>query len=131
MQQYFGKSKDNNKIYLLEEDINHIKNVMRLKEHDNILVVFDNVRYLCELNNDFKSVSIMSIDEENRKQNEYIVYIPLVPEEKMNLVLQKGTELGVTKFIPVEFENCKFKLKEKDKEKKLNRWKMCVLSRRC
>lgn len=126
MQQYFGEKKDKNKIYLFDEDINHIKNVMRLKVKEELLIVFDNTRYLCSLNDDYKSTEIIQELETNKNKNEYIVYIPLTVEEKMDLVFQKGTELGVTKFIPVEFENCKFKIKDNIKDKKLNRWRKIV-----
>ena len=40
----------------------------------------------------------------------------------MELVIQKSVELGVFDITPVEMKRCIVKLKEKDKEKKLQRW---------
>ena len=39
MQQYFGKNKKENTIFLNSEDLNHIKNVMRMKENDKVIFV--------------------------------------------------------------------------------------------
>lgn len=41
MQQYFGKEKHDNTIYLNSEDLNHIKNVMRMKENDEVIVAYE------------------------------------------------------------------------------------------
>ena len=41
MQQYFAHSKDKNTLFLNDDDLNHIKNVMRMKENDEIIVVYD------------------------------------------------------------------------------------------
>ena len=40
MQQYFGVSKKDNNIMLNTNDLNHIKNVMRMKENDKVIVVY-------------------------------------------------------------------------------------------
>jgi len=52
--------------------------------------------------------------------------IPLLKENKIDLILQKATELGVSKIIPVIMERSIIKL-EKDREnKKIERWnKIC------
>lgn len=121
MQQYFSNKKENNTLYLNDADLNHIKNVMRMKENDEVLVVHNNTSFVCSLNKDLLSAEIKSIYKENQER-EIIAYIPIVQEEKMSFVIEKGTEMGVTKFIPVEFERCKFKLKNEQKEKKLIRW---------
>lgn len=40
----------------------------------------------------------------------------------MELIIQKGTELGVKDFTPVNFERCIVKLVGKDENKKIDRW---------
>ena len=122
MQQYFGKSKNNNIIYLNEYDLNHIKNVMRMKENDKVIVVFDNISYLCKLNKDLLSVNIESIFKENSECNDFKVYVPLLNDEKMSYIFKHGTELGVTEFEVVMYNHCKYKLSKKDYDKKLIRW---------
>lgn len=126
MQQYFGVKKDGKKLILNSEDFNHIKNVMRMKENDKVIVNYDGISYICSLNKDLLSCEIDSVFKQSNNKGRIIAYVPLLQEEKMSLVLQKGTELGVDEFIVVYFEHCKFKLPKKDYEKKLLRWNKIV-----
>lgn len=126
MQQYFGVKKDRKKLILNSEDFNHIKNVMRMKENDKVIVNYDGISYICSLNKDLLSCEIDSVFKQSNNKGRIIAYVPLLQEEKMSLVLQKGTELGVDEFIVVYFEHCKFKLPKKDYEKKLLRWNKIV-----
>lgn len=128
MKQYFAERKDKNVLYFNHVDINHIKNVLRSKEDDLIYVIYDNKRYVCKLDKSLLSASIIKEEDDTHLHNEIIFYIPITTEEKMDLVLQKGTELGVTHFIPTEYEHCKFKLNDSQKEKKLIRWEKIVKS---
>lgn len=122
MQQYFAVNKKNNTLELNKNDLNHIKNVMRMKSGTEIIVVYDKESYICTLNNDLISADIKEIFKETTIRKEFLVYTPLLSEEKMSFILQHGTELGITKFIVVQYNHCKYKLKQKDFEKKLTRW---------
>ena len=42
--------------------------------------------------------------------------------EKMEWIIQKAVELGVYDIVPVEMKRCVVKLKEKDVDKKIQRW---------
>ena len=122
MQQYFGTSKKDNIIKLNSNDFNHIKNVMRMKVNTKIIVVYEDISYICTLNNDLESATIEIIFKEKNNTNEFLAYIPLLSEEKMSFILQHGTELGISKFIVVQYNHCKYKLKQNDFDKKLIRW---------
>lgn len=122
MQQYFGISKKDNNITLNTNDLNHIKNVMRMKENDKIIVVYGDKSYICSLNKDLMSASINEIFKEYKEKNNFRVYVPLLSEEKMSFILQHGTELGITEFVVVMYSHCKYKLPKKDFDKKLQRW---------
>lgn len=127
MQQYFGKSKKGNIINLNKKDFNHIKNVMRMKGSEEVFVVMDNKRYLCSMNEDLKSVTIKEELQTKMKNKEILLYVPFLQDEKMSLIFQKGTELGVTKFIVVDFEHSKYKLDDEHKAKKLERWNKIIV----
>ncbi len=127
MQQYFGESKNGNTINLNKKDFNHIKNVMRMKASEEVFVVMDNKRYLCSMNEDLKSVTIKEELQTKMKNKEIVLYVPFLQDEKMSLIFQKGTELGVTKFIVVDFEHSKYKLDEEHKNKKLERWNKIIV----
>lgn len=126
MQRYFAKEIKDNDIILNDTDIHHIKTVMRMKNNDEIEVIYDKKLYLCSIEdiNNIK-LKIESISEENNELNkEIIVALGLVKEQKMDLILQKLTELGVSKIIPVNMERSIVKLDNKKEEKKLQRWNM-------
>lgn len=120
MQRYFSNLKQDNYLILTEEDLYHIKTVMRMKQGDNIEVVYDHKLHICQLDNDqalIKEVNNQITD----KKVQYILCVPLLQEQKMSFVLQKATELGVDKIIPILTTRSVVKIKEKQ-EHKLNRW---------
>ena len=118
MQRYFAKNIKENKIILSNSDMHHIKNVMRMKENDKVEVVYDKKIYLCNLDNNLELHIDTVINEDKELPKEIIAIIGLVKEQKMDLVLQKLTELGVSKIIPVNMERSIVKLDAKKEEKK-------------
>ena len=126
MQQYFATSKDKNTLYLNKNDYNHIKNVMRMKVNDKIIVVYDGKSYICSLNDDLLSSNIESVFKNEEKLKKLLVYVPLLNEEKMGFIFKHGTELGITDFVVVQYFHCKYKLPSKDYEKKLVRWNKII-----
>lgn len=126
MQQYFGVSKQNNTINLDSYDLNHIKNVMRMKENDKIIVVFNNISYICLLNKDLLSANILEIFKENTEKKDVKIYVPFLNDEKMSYIFKHGTELGASEFIVVMYNHCKYKLNKNDYNKKLLRWNRII-----
>ena len=126
MQQYFGISKEKNLIKLNSYDLNHIKNVMRMKENDKIIVAFNNVSYICTLNKDLLSANIIETFKENTEKNDFKVYVPFLNDEKMSYIFKHGTELGITEYVVVFYTHCKYKISKKDVEKKLSRWSKII-----
>jgi len=123
MQRYFGINKINDEIILKESDIHHIKNVMRMKVFAKIEVVYENTTYLCEITN-LKNFQLKII-KTNKSEDQYsnlTMVISLLKEQKQDLVLQKLTELGVEKIIPLKLERCVVKLDLEKEIKKLKRW---------
>jgi len=126
MQRYFAKEIIDNNIILENTDIYHIKTVMRMKTNDKIEVIYDKKLYICAIEQiDNLKLKIEEIIEENNElSKEIIVAVGLVKEQKMDLILQKLTELGVSKIVPVSMERSIVKLDDKKSEKKLLRWNM-------
>ena len=124
MQRYFVKEKNNDKFILESTDIHHIKKVMRCKNNDKIEIVYDKKVYLCNIDNiETLELSIIESYEEDRKSNvELTVAVSLVQEQKFDLILQKLTELGVNKIIPVKTERSIVKIDASKEEKKKTRW---------
>lgn len=128
MQRYFVNKKENNNLILSTEDIHHIKNVMRNKPGDLIECIYEEKLYICKIIS--PSSELVEIVEEKLDNNEssieLTVAIALVKEQKMDLILQKLTELGVSKIIPVKMERSIVKLDDAKFKKKKERWiKIC------
>lgn len=123
MQRYFAKDKKNNNIYLESTDLHHIKNVMRMNIGDSIECVYDGITYLCRIDGYANNISIISkLDENNELDTEITIAIALVKEQKFDLILQKLTELGVSRIIPLNMERSIIKLDSQKLEKKKKRW---------
>lgn len=128
MQRYFGIEKINNNLILDSSDYHHIKNVMRMKDDDKVEVVIDNKVYLGCIENVKSNISIklireLEILEDSMPQVNLI--IPLLKENKMDLILQKSAEMGVSKITICPFSRCMVKVNEKI-DNKINRWMRIV-----
>ena len=120
MQRYFSKTKKDNYFILSNEDKHHIFNVMRMSEQDKIEVVYNNELYICILDEyGFKTIEKINVDKMDKPYIHLVV--PILKEAKMDIILQKSTELGVDEITVVNTERTIVKAKGKE-EKKLNRW---------
>lgn len=130
MRKFFVKQENikKDKIEIVGNDVNHIKNVLRLKKDDQIQICNQDTHenYLCEiceLDKDFVQTKIIEKMETVTEGNVNLhIFQGLPKADKMEFVLQKGTELGVSKFIPVSFKRSIVKLSGKDEIKKIERW---------
>lgn len=125
MQRYFGVSKDDKYLYLEKGDYHHIKNVMRNNDGDLVEVVVDNKLYLGCIENVKADISIL-IKKELKIELDFIpkvnLIIPILKEQKMDLILQKACEFGVSKIIILPLKRCIVKVDEKKIKSKLDRW---------
>ena len=131
MPKFFIKSenlKENEEIWITGNDVNHIKNVLRKKQDDllnvcnsdtsqnyevKILKLFDD-RIICKI--------ISNKISNSESELNLTIYQGLPKADKMELIIQKCTELGVKEIVPTIMKRSVVKLKEKDKENKINRW---------
>ena len=125
-------------INLIGEDVNHIKNVLRYKVGDE-LTVCDEVeqRYLTkikELSNECITLDIEKKIDFSTEPSIKITLIQGLPKsDKMDLIVQKCTELGAEKIIPVIMERTVVKIDGSNGAKKVERWNKIVLeaSKQC
>src|SRR5690554_7520389 len=103
MQRYFAKDKKGQSFILGEDDYYHLKTVMRIKNNDQIEVIYDKKLYLCSIINlQLKKIKIVKeIETKPNNLPQITLIIPLLRESKMSLILEKATELGVNIIIPV------------------------------
>ena len=119
---------ENDKINLTGEDVKHIANVLRKQIGDelNICNIASSENFLCkiqEINKEKIECNIIKKIESDSEPNTEITIFQGIPKaEKMELIIQKCTELGAKVFIPVEMERCIAKIDNKNQTKKIERW---------
>lgn len=117
-------------ITVIGKDVNHIKNVLRSKIGNKIEINENNeqskVKYICEISEITNESIICNILDEkllNKESNIYINIVQALPKsDKMELIIQKCTELGANEFTPLQLNRCVVKLDGKDAIKKVTRW---------
>ncbi|WP_339029359.1 RsmE family RNA methyltransferase [Spiroplasma endosymbiont of Cantharis nigra] len=110
---------------IVNEDLHHIKNVVRLKEEEQIFCVYQNEKYLCkifQISEKFCRARIISKEKLTKKNYKVNLILGIIREQKWDFILQKATELGVDNIIPVEFKRNVVKIDTKNEKKKLTRW---------
>ena len=119
MQRYF---KDTNQdiFELSQDDSYHITKVMRNIIGDLVEVVINKKLYICEIIDMNNLVTVKKKAEiETDSELDCFVTIAqsLVKEQKMDLILQKSCELGVSEVIPINTTRSIVKLDKKETKK--------------
>ena len=112
---------NNGKILIKDKsDCNHIQNVYRLNVGHELRIIDGEYEYFTEIIQISKkevSVKILEKKEDSYSLNVNIdVAMGILKNDKMNLAIQKLTEIGVNKIIPLKTERVVVKINEK-KEK--------------
>lgn len=120
-----------NKIRILEneDNYNHLVNVLRIKLNEKVLCsIFPYIStfdYLCDIVSVDKQSIVLQICEEVEKRELPIkinLYQGISKFDKLEFVIEKAVELGVSKIIPLETKYCVAKLNDEKLEKKLDRF---------
>ena len=125
MQRYFASIDQNYFVHLTTDDEHHVLHVMRMKKGDEIEVVDNQKLFLCRLDNT-NPLTISMIHEiasDVEISEDVTLLFALTKGDKIDLVLQKATELGVKKVALIESERTVVKYDNKDLEKKSHRFK--------
>ena len=90
--------------HLKKEQSHYLKDVMRLKEGDTFSVFNNQGEWNASIVSYEKQVAKIKITAKFRdKKNEQNIWLAFTPikQNPLNFIIQKGTELGVQKFIPI------------------------------
>lgn len=114
-------------IIITGPDVNHIKNVLRMKIGEKVLISDGNDReyicYLTEIDDEEVLASIEDIDGPTRELPIKVTLFQGLPKgDKMETVIQKMVELGVYEIVPVAMKRCIVKLDAKKAQAKVKRW---------
>ena len=109
-------------------DVNHIKNVLRMKPGEELSVVngIDGKEYRCEIErieDETIYCTLRFIKEDGLELPAKIYLFQGIPKsDKMEWIIQKAVELGVFEIVPVAAKRCVVKLNDKKEKSKLLRW---------
>lgn len=118
----------NNTITILNSDVNHIANVLRLKCKDEIVICNNDsgITYktiIDKIEKESIECKIKEIIEENVETSVDITIFQGLPKaDKMEYIIQKNVELGAFKIVPVAMARSIVKLDKKSETKKIERW---------
>lgn len=116
------------RVIITGADVNHIKNVIRLKVGDEISISNgeDGRDYRCQIEEitETQVICRLRFIKEDGVELPAKVYLfqGLPKGDKMELIIQKTVELGVYELIPVAMKRCVVKLDEKKAKSKIARW---------
>ena len=129
MKRFFAKPEqiDEREIHITGGDVNHIRQVLRMKEGEELWVSDgEKKEYHCRIK-DFQEdeilLEILYAQESDYELPSRIYLFQGLPKgDKMELIIQKAVELGVYEVIPVATSRCVVKLDKKKAAKKQERW---------
>lgn len=114
-------------IYITGQDVNHMKNVLRMKIGEQVEISDgNNLKYLCDVSAYEADRVVLKIVERKEADTELAsrlyLFQGLPKNDKMELIVQKAVELGACEIIPVSMKRCVVKLDAKKAAKKVERW---------
>lgn len=119
---------------LLNENASHyLSKVLRMQEGRELIVFngqggeyFSQIK---ELGKKQVSIQINQFNQDNRQSTlDLHLAIGISRGERMDWVLQKATELGVTQIIPLITERTEVKIKGEKQDKKMQHWQQIIIS---
>ena len=121
------------KIRIQGSDVNHMKNVLRMRPGEEVMVSDGNNRqYRCRVEDYPDGEAVLAVLAEGLVDTELpsriYLFQGLPKQEKMELIVQKAVELGVCQVIPVQTRRCVVKLDAKKAAKKVQRWQQIAES---
>ncbi len=118
-----------NRIELVGEDCNHIRNVLRMRIGEKLTVCDgQGLDYICRIVEITGRLVVVETEEKKKSDAELetklVLFQGLPKKDKMELIVQKAVELGVSEIVPVMMERTIVRLEDpKKEERKLERWR--------
>lgn len=118
-------------IVITGSDVNHMKNVLRMKNGEELSVSDgNNCRYLCRVReycvDKGREEAVLTILKKQENDTELpsklYLFQGLPKQDKMEFIIQKAVELGIYQIVPVVTKRCVVKLDEKKIQNKTKRW---------
>lgn len=126
MQRYFVDVIVGDQILIQGSDAHHIRTVLRMSVGDQVICVNDGKSWLCQISgfNDgnVELRAVEQIEATNELPFKVTLIYGLVKNDKFDFVVQKATELGVDKIVPLKMKRSIVKYDDDKAEAKVKRW---------
>ncbi|MBS4209061.1 16S rRNA (uracil(1498)-N(3))-methyltransferase [Bacillus sp. FJAT-50079] len=129
MQRYFiQQPSDGHSPFVIDgDDYHHIVRVMRMKIGDVFLVVFPDQQTakvkIDQITDQIVEVSIIAWEDQKSELPLHVTIASGLPKgDKLEWIIQKGTELGASEFVPFNADRSIVKWEKKKAAKKVERW---------
>ena len=121
--------RDGNSLFLSADDARHAVTVLRLKPGQHVELIMDQERWEAEIiSTDSRNVCVRLVSALPSTEAKLTITLfqGLPKADKMDLIVQKATELGVCRIVPVLMNRCVSRPEPKDFPRKLDRWRKIV-----
>ena len=120
-------------IQIVGKDVNHIRNVLRMKPGDTLWISDkEKKEYNCLIDTITEEeilLRIVYVQESDFELPSRLILFQCLPKgDKMEWIIQKAVELGVWEIVPVASSRCVVRLDEKKAAKKVERWQQIAES---
>lgn len=122
-----------NKLNIQGDLLRHLRDSLRIKKGERIVCVDSEsiTKYIVHVSYVGRDVLIGDLVRKIKRVNEEPLHIHLVQAipagSKLDMIIQKSTELGVSTITPLMTERCVVRIRNKDVDKKLNRWRKIAI----
>lgn len=123
MQRFYIDKTDieNNIVTLKGDSYNHIVKVLRMEIEDVLYLSCEKMDYISEIkeiSKDSITLEVLEVKENDTEPKTYIhLFQGLPKQDKLEYIIQKTIELGVSEITPVETKFCVAKINKKSKDK--------------
>ena len=122
MPRFFTNEIDENNIVLTGSDANHIGRSLRMRNGEAVTVCCNGIDYCCTIGSITSDMVYLNLLEKHRcaaEPNVEVTLFQAVPKlDKLEYIIQKSVELGVSRIVPVLTRRCVSRPDEKEFEKK-------------
>lgn len=114
-------------IVITGADVNHIRNVLRMRTGEEVLIADgQGSEYRCKLTDlgedEIHAQILWKLDGNAELSSEITLFQGLPKSDKMDLIVQKCVELGVSRIVPVSTRRTVVKLDAKKEQTRVKRW---------
>ncbi|MBQ6239649.1 MAG: 16S rRNA (uracil(1498)-N(3))-methyltransferase [Firmicutes bacterium] len=119
----------------MRENTHHILRVLRYKPGDELTVCDgEGMQYLCRIDavggtgDEIFGTVLSAGPSEGEPRTRITLFQGLPKSDKMEMILEKGVELGISGFVPVRFARCVSRPDDRKSAQKTDRWNKIAAS---